>query len=594
MGIRLSDGFLFALGVTVALVPEGLLPTVTLSLAMGAQRMAARGALVRRLESVETLGSTTFICTDKTGTLTQNEMSVVEAWTPKGQASIEGRGYDPTGTVHAEPGLLSLLKELALSAALYSNGRAVSREGRWVAQGNPLEVSLDVFARRLKVDVQGEEEVSPAIRRFPFDPRRRRMSVIVGNRAIVRGAPEAVLERCREIGDAQQAVTRMAERGLRVVAVAVGNINSREIPAKPDCIENDLVLLGLVGIEDPPRSGVADSIAACRRAGIRVAMVTGDHPATARAIAREVGLLINDGRVIEGKELPQDEEILGALMDRDGIVVSRVSPEEKLRIARALRKRGHVVAMTGDGVNDAPALHEANIGVAMGLSGTDVAREAADLVLLDDNFATIVAAIEQGRTTFANARRFLTYHLTDNIAELTPFVLWALSGGRFPLALGVLQVLCLDVGTDILPAVALGAEPSSLRALSQPPQGRHLVDWFLLFRAFVVLGLTESIVEMLAFLAALSFAGWRPGLAFPSGTAFFSASGAAFTAVVAGQMANAFACRSASLWPGKLGWFSNRYLVLAVFCEAAMLIGFLYFPRLRTSWGKHRRISLVI
>ena len=586
VGIRLSDGFLFALGVTVALVPEGLLPTVTLSLAMGAQRMAARGALVRRLESVETLGSTTFICTDKTGTLTQNEMSVVEAWTPKGQASIEARGYDPTGRVHAEPGLLSLLKELALSAALYSNGRAVSREGRWVAQGNPLEVSLDVFARRLKVDVQAEEEISPAIRRFPFDPRRRRMSIIVGNRAIVRGAPEAVLERCREIGDAQQAVARMAERGLRVVAVAVRNINSREIPSKPDSIEDDLVLLGLVGIEDPPRSGVADSIATCRRAGIRVAMITGDHPATARAIAREVGLLINDGRVIEGKELPQDEEILGALMDRDGIVVSRVSPEQKLNIARALRKRGHVVAMTGDGVNDAPALHEANIGIAMGLSGTDVAREAADLVLLDDNFTTIVAAIEQGRTTFANARRFLTYHLTDNIAELTPFVLWALSGGRFPLALGVLQVLCLDVGTDILPAVALGAEPASPMALSQPPQGRHLVDRFLLFRAFIVLGLTESIVEILAFLAALSYAGWRPGLAFPSGTAFFSASGAAFTAVVAGQMANAFACRSASLWPGKLGWFSNRYLIIAVLCEAAMLAGFLYFHSLAKLLGQ--------
>ncbi len=205
-------------------------------------------------------------------------------------------------------------------------------------------------------------------------------------------------------------------------------------------------------------------------------MVTGDHPETARAIGREVGLWTSDALLIEGKDLPQDDEILGALMDRDGIIVSRVSPEEKLRIARALRKRGHVVAMTGDGVNDAPALHEAAIGVAMGLSGTDVAREAADLVLLDDNFATIVAAIEQGRTTFANTRRFLTYHLTDNVAELAPFVVWALSGGRFPLALGVLQVLCLDIGTDILPAVALGAEPSSPRALDTastrpPPRG---------------------------------------------------------------------------------------------------------------------------
>jgi len=273
-------------------------------------------------------------------------------------------------------------------------------------------------------------------------------------------------------------------------------------------------------------------------------------------------------------------------MDRDGIIVSRVSPEEKLQIARALRKRGHVVAMTGDGVNDAPALHEADIGVAMGLSGTDVAREAADLVLLDDNFKTIVAAIEQGRTTFANTRRFLTYHLTDNVAELTPFVVWALSGGRFPLALGVLQVLCLDIGTDILPAVALGPEPSSPRALAQPPIGRHLVDRFVLLRAFGVLGITESVIEMVAFLAALSFTGWRPGAPWPSGSAFLSASGAAFTAVVAGQMANAFACRSATLWPGRLGWLSNRHLALAILCEAVMLAGFLYIPSIARVLGQ--------
>ena len=586
VGIRLSDGFLFAIGVTVALVPEGLLPTVTLSLAIGAQRMAARGALVRRLESVETLGSTTFICTDKTGTLTQNEMSVVEVWTPKGRAAIEGRGYNPTGSVHAVPELLPLLKELALAAALYSNSRAVLREGRWVAQGNPLEVALNVFARRLKVDIQAEETASPSARRFPFDPRRRRMSVIMGNRAIVRGAPEAVLERCKEIGDAEQVVSHMAERGFRVIAIAMRNLDGMQAPETPDAFEVDLTLLGLVGIEDPPRLGVADSIAACRRAGIRVAMITGDHPGTARAIAHEVGLWTSDKLAIEGKDLPQDEEILGALVDRDGLVVSRVSPEEKLRIGRALRKRGHVVAMTGDGVNDAPALHQADIGIAMGLSGTDVAREAADLVLLDDNFATIVAAIEQGRTTFANARRFLTYHLGDNIAELTPFVVWALSGGRFPLALGVLQVLCLDIGTDILPAVALGAEPSSPRALAQPPLGRHLVDGSLLFRAFGVLGLTESIVEMVTFLASLLYAGWRPGLAFPSGDALLSASGAAFTAVVAGQMASAFACRSTSLWPGKLGWFSNGYLVIAIFCEAALLIGSLCISPLAKVMGQ--------
>jgi magnesium-transporting ATPase (P-type) len=583
VGIRLTDAFLFALGVTVALVPEGLLPTVSLALAIGAQRMAARGALVRRLESVETLGSTTFICTDKTGTLTRNQMSVTDVWMPYGCAQIEGNGYDPSGEVRAVPDMLPHLRELAGAAALHLHGRCVMRDGRWVADGNPLEVALDVFGRRVGLDILST--AAPVIRRFPFDPRRRRMSLVSADQVVVRGAPEAVFERCADIGNAAEAVARMAGRGLRVVAIATRHLKSREMPESPRDAEIDLRLLGLVGIEDPPRTGVAESIAACRRAGIRVAMITGDHSSTARAVAREVGLWTSDALRVEGANLPQDDELLGALVDRDGIIVSRVSPEDKLRIARALRRRGHVVAMTGDGVNDAPALHEAAIGIAMGLSGTDVAREAADLVLLDDNFATIVAAIEQGRTAFANARRFLTYHLTDNVAELTPFIVWALSGGRFPLALGVLQVLCLDVGTDILPAVALGAEPSSPRALARRPAGRHLIDGGLLRRALLVLGLTESVVSMAAFLAVLFANGWRAGLAIPTGAALLSASGAAFTAVVAGQMANAFACRSATLWPGRLGWGSNPLLIAAVLCEAIMLMGFLYIPPLAAVLG---------
>jgi magnesium-transporting ATPase (P-type) len=575
VGIHLTDAFLFALGVTVALVPEGLLPTISLALAIGAQRMAARGALVRRLEAVETLGSTTFICTDKTGTLTQNEMSATEVWMPGGTVFIEGTGYEPSGSVRAASDLWPRLRHLAWAAAVQVHGHPILRGGHWVAQGNPLEAALDVFARRVGIDLRGDEATVAC--RFPFDPRRRRMSLVVGHRAIVRGAPEAVFERCvGDTSEAAAAMSHMVDRGLRVVAVADRDLAHAEIPESADATERDLTLLGLVGVHDPPRAAVADSIAACRRTGIRVAMVTGDHQGTARAIGREVGLWTSDELLIEGKDLPKDEAVLGALLDRDGVIVSRVSPEEKLRIARALGKRGHVVAMTGDGVNDAPALHEAAIGVAMGRSGTDVAREAADLVLLDDNFATIVAAIEQGRTTFANARRFLTYHLTDNVAELTPFVVWALSGGRFPLALSVLQVLCLDIGTDILPAVALGAEPSSPRALAQRPLGRHLVDRRLLLRAFLVLGLTESVVEMSTFLTVLAFGGWRVGLPFPTGAALLSASGAAFTAVVAGQMANAFACRSAILWPGRLGWLSNRFLVFAVVAEAAMLAGFLY------------------
>ena len=583
VGSPISSGFLFAIGVTVALVPEGLLPTVTLSLAMGAQRMAARHALVRHLESVETLGSTTFICTDKTGTLTRNEMSVVEAWTPAGVARISGTGYEPTGSVEAGEGALPGLRDLARAAVRCSNGRVAEVHGRWVPLGDPMEAAIHAFARRLGIDVAADERTAPATKRFPFDPRRRRMSIVAGDRLLVKGAPDSVLPRCLEAGGAEEALRAMTARGLRVIAVASRPASG--IADGADQAETGLAFLGLVGLEDPPRGGAAESIAACRGAGIRVAMITGDHPATAEAIAREVGIVGDEGTVLQGRELPEDEALLGALIDRDGVVVSRVEPEDKLRIARALQARGHVGAMTGDGVNDGPALQQADIGVAMGRSGTDVAREAADLVLLDDDFATIVAAVEQGRATFANVRRFLTYHLTDNVAELTPFVVWALSGGTFPLALGVLQILALDIGTDLLPALALGAEQPREDALRKPPGGRHLIDARLLRRVFGVLGPAEAVVEMSAFVAALAAAGWRPGEGFPTGHALLAASGAAFAAVVIGQMANAFACRSTTRWPGSLGWGANRLLLSAVVVELVALAGFLFISPLASLLG---------
>jgi magnesium-transporting ATPase (P-type) len=370
----------------------------------------------------------------------------------------------------------------------------------------------------------------------------------------------------------------MASRGLRVIAVAI-----RKLPGPaPEWLERpsveaeaDLELLGLIGLHDPPRPDVHEVIEAARRAGIRVGMITGDHPSTAAAIAREVGLIGSPELVLEGSQLPEDEQILGALLDRDGVVVSRVSPEQKLRVAKALQGRGHVVAMTGDGVNDGPALQEADIGVAMGLSGTDVAREAADLVLLDDHFATIVAAIEQGRATYSNIHRFLTYHLTDNVAELTPFVIWALSGGEFPLALGVLQILALDIGTDLLPALALGAEPPGKGVLKRPPERRHLMDRRLMVRVFAVMGPVEATVEMAAFSLVLFGAGWARGA--PTDPAvLMAASGGAFTAVVLGQLANAFACRSTTSPPWKQGWFTNRLLLWAALAEVGTLAVFLF------------------
>ncbi|WP_139005473.1 cation-translocating P-type ATPase [Arthrobacter crystallopoietes] len=590
-GTSWRDAFLFAIGVSVALVPEGLLPTVTLSLAMGAQRMAGRNALVRHLQAVETLGSTTFICTDKTGTLTQNRMSAVEVWTPEGTVRVRGQGYAPEAGITGSPAALQRARRLSHAARAASRGRIVQQRGEWSAEGDPMEAALDALARRL-AGAEGPPEAEVDFR-WGFDPVRKRESVVAGNALLVKGAPESVLPLCLGSTDRPAcagALEDMAARGLRVLAVAERRLpdpgaGNSQWPAEPGLLEEQLTLLGLVGLHDPPRESVADALRTARTAGIKVAMVTGDHPSTAAAIAAEIGLLGPERTVIEGRDLPDDEHMLGALLDRDGVVVSRVSPEQKLRVARALQLRGHILAMTGDGVNDGPALQEADIGVAMGASGTDVAREAADLVLLDDDFATIISAVEQGRATYANIRRFLTYHLTDNVAELTPFVVWALSGGSFPLALSVLQILFLDIGTDLLPALALGSERPGKRILQRPPERRHLMDTALMVRVFAVLGPVEAVCEMTAFTLTLWLAGWRPGAAFPGPAVLAAASGAAFATVVLAQLANAFACRSESLPPWRLGWGTNRLLLWAVAVELAALAGFLFIGPIAAMLG---------
>jgi magnesium-transporting ATPase (P-type) len=588
IGNPVQQAFVFAIGVTVALVPEALLPTVTLSLAWGSELMAKRQILVRNLEAVETLGSTTFICTDKTGTLTRNQMTVVETWTPAGTVSVDGAGYGPTATLTpSAPEAQNAARTLALAAERCSTGYAEEVAGQWRAHGDPMEAALDALARRLGVDTAEDRRAGPAELRFPFDPRLRRMAVVLADEIVVKGAPDAVLPLCGDDPAPHQAMDALTARGLRVLAVAAAPRNGRTPHDQTDC-EQGLRLLGLVALQDPPRDDVSESLRACRTAGVKVAMVTGDHPATATAIADEVGLRFPDSPVLSGTDLPEDERRLAALLDHDGVVIARVSPEDKLRIARALRSRGHVVAMTGDGVNDAPALHESDIGVAMGLSGTDVARAAADLVLLDDSFAGIVAGIEQGRATFVNIRRFLTYHLTDNVAELAPFLVWALSGGYFPLALGVLQIIALDLGTDTLSAVALGAEPPAKHLLEGPPVHGRLMNRTVLRRAFGLLGPLEAVLSLTAFVMSLVALGWRPGNPFPTGHALAAASGAAFITVVLAQTANVFACRSSSRWPGALGWFTNRLLVPAALTGLVISLLELWVPpiaRLLGQWN---------
>jgi magnesium-transporting ATPase (P-type) len=592
VGTPASDGFLFAVGITVAVVPSGLLPALTLSLAVGAQRMAARNALIRNLESVETLGSTTFICTDKTGTLTRNEMAVVAVWTAGMTTEVAPSGYVPTPISVLIPEVsvrgvgedLRGLIRVAELARECSTGRIVEIDGAWRPQGDPMEAAIDCFARRVGAPAERVTNLPRVIARYPFDPRRRVMSVVLSDHVAVKGAPDAVLPRCSArstpadligLNSARAALDEFAHRGLRVIAVAERAWIDGEVSSGSMSVERDLELVGLLAFEDPPRAEAAAALAACRRAGVRVAMVTGDHPATAKSIAIEVGLALDDSEAIIGADLPGDDEQLGALLDRDGVVVARVDPEDKLRIARALGARGHVVAMTGDGVNDAPALRMASIGIAMGRSGTDVARDAADLVLLDDDFATIVVAIEQGRSTFSNIRRFLTFHMTANVAELTPFLVWALSGGRFPLALGVLQIIALDVGADIPPSLALGAEPPAEHVLDRPPTKRHLIDGGLLARSLLWLGPTLSVWAMLTFVSSFAFGGWRPGQSFPGGAAQLQASGAAFTAVVVGQMANALACRSTQLRAWKLSVRRNSLMLGALVLQVLLLGVFL-------------------
>ena len=355
LGLEPIQAFLFAVGVAVALVPEGLLPTVTLSLARGASLMAKNSALVRRLDAVETLGATTFICTDKTGTLTQNRMSVVEVWTPSGVGRLVGDGYSPVATVIGDAVTRSAMAEAAVGAVGCVTGRAVPSPTGWSAEGDPMEGALHAWALRLGVDVT---DAACELRR-PYSPDRMLSCVVVNGVSHVLGAPEAVARRCAgsmPIG----VLADLTGRGRRVVAVAIGRW---EAGWAPERAEQDLRLQALVGLEDPPRPDVAEAIAGCRRAGISVAMITGDHPGTAAAVGREVGLLGPNGTVLEGCSLPDDDDELAARLDHpEGVVVARVTPADKLRIARVLRRRGHVVAMTGDGVNDAPALKEADIG----------------------------------------------------------------------------------------------------------------------------------------------------------------------------------------------------------------------------------------
>ena len=584
LGLDFWANLLFAIGIIVANVPEGLLPTVTLALAMATQRMARRRALIRHLPAAETLGSATVIVTDKTGTLTENRMRATHAWF--------GDGLHPLAPLDA--GTARRHHDFFEVALHCHSLQRVTDNGRERLLGDPMEAAL--------VEMAGQAAAGPAAAKtdeIPFDADRRCMSTVHegarGGLLYCKGAPEGVLPLCVALQAAdgivpldgaqrarvESAMDAMAERGLRILALA-----RRELP--PGCPreawESELVLQGLVGLEDPPRAEVPEAIARCRTAGIRVIMATGDHPHTATAIARAIGLApTGSPTVLIGDDVARMTAAqLQLALDAPEILFARVSADQKLRIVTALQRKGHVVAVTGDGVNDAPALRAADIGIAMGVVGTDVAREAADMVLLDDNFASIVAAIEEGRAVFDNIRRFLAYILTSNIPEIVPYLAFVLA--RIPLPLTIVQILAVDLGTDLLPALALGAEAPAPEVMRRPPRprGERLLHAALLVRAYLWLGMLEAIAALAAYFFVLEAGGWRWGEALAvRDPLYLQATTACFAAIVMTQVVNVFLCRDPVRSAFSFGFTSNPLILWGIAFELALLGAIVYTP-----WGQ--------
>jgi calcium-translocating P-type ATPase len=599
-GLSLKDSVVFAVGLLAGNVPEGLLPVITLALAVAVSLLARRGALVKRLSAVETLGSTDVICTDKTGTLTENRMRPIAAWSLAGERTLEENAA-PSG--EAQTHALRALAE----AASGCNDARLEPDGQSV--GDPTEIALLLGARALGADIQPATRERCRRHRYNFDPQLKLMSTLdsagEGERVHTKGAPESVLSRCTStVGEdgrempldraTRDRITRQvesyAQRGLRVIALAEKPLPAAgEAPVR-ERAERELCFLGLMTMLDPPRAEVADAVARCHAAGIRIIVITGDHPLTAAAIARQVGIGAEDSKVVlaERFDHTHEREIEQLLADGGEIVFARASPEAKLHIAEALRAQGHVVAMTGDGVNDAPALRRADIGVAMGRSGTDVAREAATMILTDDDFATIVTAIEAGRQVYDNVRKFIVYIFAHATPEVMPFIVFALAGGAIPLPLPVLLLLTFDVATETPPSLALGRDPAEPGIMSCPPRPRSegVIRGPMLVRAWLYLGLLIALLSLGGFFLVLAQAGWNPGDATGAGTplhhAYLQATTMTFLGMIAGQIGTAFAVRTQRASLRSIGAFSNPYLLLGIAAELIVAAIVVYAPPLQS------------
>ncbi|MFA6899786.1 MAG: cation-transporting P-type ATPase [Desulfurivibrionaceae bacterium] len=559
----------FAIALIVANVPEGLLPTIALSLSLASQRMARRNALIKNLDSVETLGSVTVICTDKTGTLTRNEMTLTHLWLAGGeQVAISGEGYHEPGDFSFDRSNDTSENRLAavLTAGLLNCRAKIDEEG---LHGDPTELALVAAARKKGISPPAMKKVQE----FIFTSERKMMSSVYqeGEKTwlFAKGAVEALLPKCTSYladDDSVQPFTDAANeaalaqakefesQALRVLVIARND--------KAD--EEGLTLLGLAAIMDLPRHGVAEAVATCKGAGIRTMMITGDNPSTAAAIAGQIGM--EHDRVITGPELEgMNDDQLEEILAKETVLFARMASSQKLRIATALQSLGEVVAMTGDGVNDAPALKKADIGIAMGLSGSEVAKEAADMVLLDDNFSSIVIAIEEGRTVYFNIKKFVTYILSHNAPEILPYILQFFL--KIPLPISVIQIISIDLGSDMLPGLALGCERPEKNIMNRPPVGREekILDWEVFQRGYFFLGLIEATAAMAAFISFLLLHGWQYGTVVLADPLLHrQAMTMTLLGVVSCQMFNAWTMRSWEFSAFSLGIFSNRLMLVGM------------------------------
>ncbi len=595
-GHEILEMLIWGVSLAVAAVPEALPAVVTIALAIGVQRMVKRNALIRKLPAVETLGCTTIVCSDKTGTLTQDQMTVRQIYIRDGFIDISGTGYDPHGGfllkgIPCNPKDNSHLRLLLTIASLCNDARLLQEDNMWQIKGDPTEGALITMAAKAGLWQNDLNNSFPRINEQPFSSERKKMTTVhqtaEGNVIYSKGAPEMILNSCRYILDGEQrreltgcdkqnisnAAQFMAGNALRVLAMAYRRTSGES--GKNEVFEEDMVFVGLVGMIDPPRDEVRDAIRLCEHAGVKTVMITGDHKMTAVAIARELGLL-KEGEALSGAELDDlnDEEFKSVIEKVE--VYARVSPSHKLRVVEMLSSKGHVVAMTGDGVNDAPALKKADIGVAMGITGTDVSIEASDMVLTDDNFISIVAAIEEGRAVFDNIKKFLMYLLSCNIGEILLMAIAILFGPLIGIPSGLLpliaiQILWVNLATDGLPALALSVDPADPDLMSRRPRRRGESIFSRPVIGFLAgAGTWTAAVSLLVFLWALN-----------SGRSFTEAQCICFVTLILIQFFNAINCRSEKHSIFRIGLLSNKWLLLAIAVSLGMTVMLIYVPFLQ-------------